>query len=76
VEKASPKVRNLLLNAREKYQIWKDNEKPDGQLKEGKIQAQQELRKQMRKEKFMDRQKGPFIHPRRPKKTQEYLQKT
>ena len=54
--KASPKVKNLLLNAREKYQIWKNNEKPDGQLKEGKIQAQRELRKQMRKKKFMDRQ--------------------
>ena len=28
--KVSPKVRNLLLNPREKYQIWKDNEKPEG----------------------------------------------
>ena len=53
--KASPKVRNLLLNCKEKYKKWEGSGKSDNILSKDNIMAKRELRKQLRREKFIDR---------------------
>ena len=54
--KASPEVRPLIQDAKYKHKIWVDHGKPND-----KIQAQGKLRKQMRKEKYNDKQKLYFL---------------
>ena len=51
--KASPEVRPLIQDAKYKHKIWVE--------RNDKIQAQRKLRKQMRKEKYNDRQKLYFF---------------
>ena len=53
--KASPKVRNLLLNCKDKYKKWVGSGKSDNILRKDNIMAKRELRKQLRKEKIIDR---------------------
>ena len=55
--KASPEVRPLIQDAKYKHKIWVDHGKPNDNLRNDKMQAQRKLRKQMRKEKYNDRQK-------------------
>jgi hypothetical protein len=52
-QKASPEVRPLIQDAKYKHKIWVE--------RNDKIQAQRKLRKQMRKEKYNDRQKLYFF---------------
>ncbi|CAC5380503.1 CCDC34 [Mytilus coruscus] len=55
--KASPSVLPLIKTAKTKHKEWVDKGKPNDISKTSKIKAQRELRKQMRKEKYEDRQK-------------------
>ncbi|CAC5362390.1 unnamed protein product [Mytilus coruscus] len=55
--KASPSVLPLIKAAKTKHKEWVDKGKPNDISKTSKINAQRELRKQMRKEKYEDRQK-------------------
>ncbi|CAC5420983.1 unnamed protein product [Mytilus coruscus] len=55
--KASPSVLPLIKAAKTKHKEWVDKRKPNDISKTSKINAQRELRKQMRKEKYEDRQK-------------------
>ena len=54
--KASPTVRSLLEHTTLTYRIWNQHGRPNDQLKKGKNNAQNQLRKQLRKEHFNDRQ--------------------
>ncbi|CAG2228759.1 unnamed protein product [Mytilus edulis] len=53
--KASPTTLMLLKTSKEKYQLWKSHGKKNDHLKTDKILAQRNLRKQLRKEQYMDR---------------------
>lgn len=54
--KASPTVRDLLENTKVTYRTWKQLGRQNDQLKKEKNYAQNQLRKQLRKEHFNDRQ--------------------
>lgn len=54
--KASPKVLQLLKQSKAKYGLWVDSGKPNNNLRTEKIQAQRQLRRQIRQENFNDRQ--------------------
>ena len=60
--KASPEVRPLIQDEKYKHKIWVDHGKPNDNLRNDQIQAQRKLRKQMRKEKYNDRQKLYFFY--------------
>ncbi|CAC5405618.1 unnamed protein product [Mytilus coruscus] len=53
--KASPTTLMLLKISKEKYQLWKSHGKKNDHLKTDKILAQRSLRKQLRKEQYLDR---------------------
>lgn len=53
--KASPIVRVLLTDCKEKYKHWIESGRTDPTLRSENIQAKRNLRKQLRKEKFNDR---------------------
>ncbi|MEW8090529.1 MAG: reverse transcriptase domain-containing protein [Candidatus Thiodiazotropha endolucinida] len=53
--KASPTVRILLKDCKEKYKLWIDSGKTDSLLRSDNVAAKRALRKQLRKEKFNDR---------------------
>ncbi|CAG2233691.1 unnamed protein product [Mytilus edulis] len=53
--KASPTTLSLLQICKEKYQLWKSNGKHDDHFMFDKILAQRNLRKQMRREQYLDR---------------------
>ncbi|CAG2250069.1 unnamed protein product [Mytilus edulis] len=52
---ASPTTLSLLQICKEKYLLWKSNGKHDDHFKSDKILAQRNLRKQMRREQYLDR---------------------
>ena len=54
--KASPTVRSFLEYAKLTYRICNQHGRPNDQLKKGKNNAQNQLRKQLQKEHFNDRQ--------------------
>ncbi|CAC5359228.1 unnamed protein product [Mytilus coruscus] len=53
--KASPTTLGLLQICKEKYHLWKSHGKHDDHFKSDKILAQRNLRKQMRREQYIDR---------------------
>ena len=53
--KASPKVKELLKTCKDKYDLWVLSGKLDNSLRRDNINAKRSLRKQLRREKFLDR---------------------